>query len=125
MIKFSPHSAATHSSLDLFESPNVLVNFKHANWEEVQPLTGVDGPTIEFAVRTDREVFLDLTKVELHLELKITRADGAATDATDTKVTFAKNAMHALFSNCDVFLNNELVSSANGLYAHKTFVSKE
>ena len=41
-------SAATHSSLDLFQKPSVLVNFDQGTVQETYPLTGLDGPTLEF-----------------------------------------------------------------------------
>ena len=33
------------------------------------------------------------------------------------------NALHSLFSNCEVYLNNEQLHSANSLSAHQAFVS--
>lgn len=125
MFGLPQQSAVTHSSLDLFEGPPVLINFKGGRYEELQPLTGVDGPTLEFAIKTDRDVFIDLRNTELHLEVKITKANGDPIVAADNQVTFVNNALHSLFSNCDVSLNGELINSSNSLHAHKALLSTE
>ena len=64
-------SAATHSSLDLFEKNPVLVNFDHGNVQQVYPITGVDGPTLEFEIRTDRNSFLDMSEIYLKMSVTI------------------------------------------------------
>ena len=56
-------SAATHTSLDLFEKLPVLVNFDNGNVQEVYPISGVDGPSLKFEIRTDRNTFLVLSEV--------------------------------------------------------------
>ena len=38
---------------------------------------------------------------------------------------FVNDTMHSLFSNCEVYFNNEQVYTSNGLYAHKAFISNE
>ena len=34
-------------------------------------------------------------------------------------LTHVNNLLHSLFSNCDVYLNNQQVYNSNGLYGHK------
>lgn len=119
-------SAATHSSLDLFEKNPVLVNFDHGNVQQVYPITGVDGPTLEFEIRTDRNSFLDMS--EIYLKMSVTIYDlktSKRVDTTTQPVVLTNNALHSLFSNCEVTLNNVDVSSSNSLYAHKAFLTTE
>lgn len=119
-------SAATHSSLDLFEKNPVLVNFDHGNVQEVYPITGVDGPTLDFEIRTDRNCFLDMS--EVYLKLVVTIVDLSTMKPVDTSsdpVVLTNNALHSLFNNCDVTLNGESVSTSNSLYAHKAFLTTE
>ena len=40
-------------------------------------------------------------------------------------LTCVNNLLHSLFSNCEVYLNNQQVYNSNGLYAHKAFISNE
>ena len=40
-------------------------------------------------------------------------------------LTCVNNLLYSLFSNCEVYLNNQQVYNSNGLYAHKAFISNE
>ena len=45
---------------------------------------------------------------------------------SNVKQTFmVNNIMHSLFSNLEVYFNNEQVYSSSGLYAQKSFLSNE
>ena len=118
-----PH-AATHSSLDIFQKPPILVNFESGNVQEIYPVGSLDGPSIEFNIETDRHVFLDLQNIFLDLSIKVVKGNQVDL-ANDDAVYMANNMLHSLFSNCDVSLNNELVSSSNGHYAHKAMIQAE
>ena len=45
--------------------------------------------------------------------------------ANSEETLLINNALHSLFSNCEVYLNNEQVHSASSLYVHQAFVSAE
>ena len=53
---------ATHSSLDLFEKPPLLVTFDSAFEQKIGPSYSPTGPTLEFEVIGDRNNFIDLQK---------------------------------------------------------------
>lgn len=124
-------SEATHSSLDLFEKPSMLVTFDNAFEQRIGPVYSSDGPTLEFKLVGDRNNFIDLQKIYLELNCTIRQADGSALRAhvTDNAQrdtpNFVNNILHSLFSECDIFANGIKVSSANGLYAHKSFIETE
>ena len=40
-----------------------------------------------------------------------------------TRLTNVNNIMHSIFSNVEVYLNNQQIHNSNGLYAHKSFIS--
>ena len=40
-------------------------------------------------------------------------------------LTHVNNLLHSLFSNCEVYLNNQQVYNSNGLYGHKALISNE
>ena len=40
-------------------------------------------------------------------------------------LTHFKNILHSLFSNCEVYLNNQQLYNSNGLYGHKVLNSNE
>ena len=39
------------------------------------------------------------------------------------RVTYVNNVMHWIFSNVEVYLNNQQIYNSNGLYAHKSYLS--
>jgi hypothetical protein len=46
-------------------------------------------------------------------------------DATTDSAVIANNALHSIFSNCEVSLQGEVVGTANNLYGHKAFIETE
>ena len=53
---------ATHSSLDLFEKPPLLVTFDHSFEQKTGPLYSPSGSSLEFEIIGDRNSFIDLRK---------------------------------------------------------------
>ena len=39
------------------------------------------------------------------------------------RVTYVNNIMHSIFSNVEVYINNQQIYKSNGLYAHKSYIS--
>ena len=38
------------------------------------------------------------------------------------RVTYVNNIIHSIFSNVEVYLNNQQIYISNGLYAHKSYI---
>ena len=112
---------ATHSSLDLFEKPPLLVTFDHSFEQKTGPLYSPSGSSLEFEIIGDRNNFIDLQKIYLEIKCKIKNTDGtdlkfdAADNANSDLVYLANNALHALFNESTVSANCIKISSANGL----------
>ena len=127
-------SEATHSSLDLFEKPSLLVTFDGSFCQKLGPVYIPNGPMLEFEVAGDKNNFIDLQKIFLEVKCKIVQSseanlkyDGtAAADVTKTDAPyFCNNVLHSLFSDCTVSANGLKISNANGIYAHKSFIETE
>ena len=122
---------ATHSSLDLFEKPPLLVTFDQSFEQKTGPLYSPAGSSLEFEVIGDRNNFIDLQKIYLEVKCRITNLNGTKLkyDGTDPSksddASFANNALHAMFAYCTVSANGIKISSANGLYAQKAFIETE
>jgi hypothetical protein len=123
---------ATHSSLDLFERPSLLVAFDSAFEQKVGPVYAPNGPTLEFKVVGDRHNFIDLQRIYLELSCSIHKQDGNALVydgghdvAASDEPKFVNNTLHSLFSECDIFANGVKISTANGVYGHKSFLETE
>ena len=61
-------TVATHSSLDLFEKPALLVTFDGSFCQKVGPFYSPNGPRLEFEVAGDRKNFIDLKKIFLEIK---------------------------------------------------------
>ena len=121
----------SHTSLDIFERPQLLVNFDGSFEQKIGPLYSPNGPTLEFEIKGDWTNFIDIQNIYLEVKCKIVKADNnnliyVTGDATqqDTPV-FVNNTLHSLFSDCTVTAQGVKVFSANGLYAHKAFSETE
>ena len=70
-------SEATHSSLDLFEKPSLLVTFDGSFCQKLGPVYSPNGPMLEFEVAGDRNDFIDLQKIFLEVKCKIFQSSEA------------------------------------------------
>ena len=119
--------------------------------QEIYPTTSLDENCIEFEFQTDRNYYVDLRQSFLALKLKFVKGRGydtyeskekkkehkdetvvfteTGTDDTDdeeedvARVTYVNNIMHSIFSNVEVYINNQQIYNSNGLYAHKSYIS--
>ena len=117
--------------------------------QEIYPTTSLDENCIEFEFQTDRNFYVNLRQSFLALKLKFVKGRGYDTyDSKEKKkehkdesvvftetrtneedeeevarVTYVNNIMHSIFSNVEVYINNQQVYNSNGLYAHKSYIS--
>ena len=116
---------ATQSSLDLF------VAFDQSFEQKTGPLYSSSVSSLEFEVVGDRNNFIDLTKIYLEVKCRIQNVDGTdlrydeGDPANTDSAFFVSNVLHSLFADCTVSANGIKVSSANGHYAHKSFIETE
>ena len=114
----------THSALDFFERPSVLINYEGSFDQEVFPHVGCRGPQLDFFVTADNKNCIDLNRLCLDLEVSLYNPDGKDAATPDT-ILFANNTLHSLFSHVELFLNGQLISSSNNNYHHAAFVETE
>ena len=122
---------ASHSSLDLFGRPPVLITFDTSFEQKVGPLYFHNAPTLEVEVVGYRTNFIDLQNIYHEVNCKIlqsdsnklrfTTGDAAASDLP----VFVYNALLSLFSDCIVSANSIKFSSSNGNYAQKAFIKTD
>ena len=110
--------------------------------QEVYPSTSLNEGSIEIEFETDRSIYLDMR--DIHLQIKVGLQKGRLFDNFMKKdehgkpylgmsftdddlhyLTHVNNILHSLFSNCEVYLNNQQVYNSNGLYGHKALISNE
>ena len=78
-------SEATHSSLNLFEKPPLIVTFENASTQKNGPSYSPDGPMLEFEKLGCRNNFIDLQSTCLEVVARIVRSNGTVlkTHATE------------------------------------------
>ena len=117
--------------------------------QELYPTTSLDENCIKFEFQTDRNYYVDLRQSFLALRLKFVKGRGDDTNESKDKtkehkdesvvftetgtddeeeeevarVTYVINIMHSIFSNVEVYINNQHIYNSNGLYAHKSYIS--
>ena len=118
--------------------------------QEIYPTTSLDENCIEFEFQTDRNYYVDLRQSFLALKLKFVKGRGydtyeskekkkqhkdetlvfteTGTDDSDegeevARVTYINNILHSIFSNFEVYINNQQIYKSNVLYAHKSYIS--
>ena len=109
----------------------MLVTFDQSFEQKTGPLYWPSRSSLEFEVVGDRNNFIDWQKIYLEIKCRILQTDG-----TDLRYThgdanasdllyFADNILHSLFADCTVSANGIKISTANGHYAHKSFIETE
>ena len=115
--------------------------------QEIYPTTSLDGNCIDFEFQTDRNYYVDLRQTYLVLKLKLVRSRGYETyntkevkkehkkeakakeeETTEEEavllLTHVNNILHSIFSNVEVYINNQQIYNSNGLYAQNlTFLT--
>ena len=117
--------------------------------QEIYRTTSLDENCIEFEFQTDWNYYVDLRQSFLALKLKFVKGRGYDTYKSKEKkkehkdesvvltetgddeeeeeevarVTYVNNIMHSIFSNVEVYINNQQIYNSNGLYAHKSYIS--
>ena len=116
--------------------------------QEIYPTISLDENCIEFEFQTDRNYYVDLRQTYLAVKLKLVRGRGYETyntkevnkkehkeeakaeeeetaeeEAPVPLVTHVNNILHSIFSNVEVYINNEQIYNSNGLYAHVDYIS--
>ena len=115
----------THSALDFFERPSVLINYEGSFDQEVFPHVGCRGPQLDFFVTADSKNCIDLNRICLALEVTLYKPDGKDAADGSENIIFANNTLHSLFSHVELFLNENVISSSNNNYHHSAFVGTE
>ena len=110
------------TELDLFTVPPTQTSIVDSHVVELQPMASLDsGGPIEFLIPGSGDDYLDLANTILHVQVKVTRANGDDLDLADP-VGPVNNWLHSLFGQVDVSLNGTLVTQSTNTYAYRAFI---
>ena len=117
--------------------------------QEFYPTASPDDNCIKFEFQMDWNYCVDLRQSFLALKLKFVEGRGYDTyeskekkkehkDESDVftetgtdngeeeevaRVAYVNNIVHSIFSNIEVYINNQQIYNSNGLFAHKSYIS--
>jgi hypothetical protein len=115
------------SEFDYF-TPTVIQSAIVSEYDDViSPLNAINPTsatglnTLEFNIPGAADLYRDLNNSILMLKIKLTKADGGATTATD-KVGPVNLTLHSLFSNVSVTLCGKEISEKDTLYPYRAYL---
>ena len=116
-------SESVDSGLDLWTIPTTQTSIESGMYIEYFPLASLSpSSNIEFFINQKGSGdYLDLSNTYLYVRAKIQQSDGTPLPQ-DAPVGPVNNWLHSLFSQCDVSLNNTLVSPSENTYAYKAYL---
>ena len=111
-----------NTELYLFIVTPTQISIVDSHVVEHQPTASLDsdGP-IEFLIPGSGDNYLDLASTTLHVQVKVTQANGDDLDLADP-VGPVNNWLHSLFSQVDVYLNGTLVTPSTNTYAYRAYI---
>ena len=108
--------------VSLFEKPCTNIAYQKLQYVDYRPtsLLSSGGP-LTFTIPATGSQYINLKKTYLYLKVKIVNADGTAITGED-KVAPANLVLHSLFSQVDVQIQQQLVSSTGSqTYGYKSY----
>lgn len=122
MIHSNSHPAVC-SEVNVFTLPPTDTSTDTSYYAEYKSIVNVKDSTskIEFRIQPFPTHYLDLSDSFLYVKFKIQKDDKTDLSASDD-VSVANNFLHTIFSDCEVYSNNQLVSSSNNCYPYKAYL---
>ena len=120
-------SPVTHSALDFFEKPNVLIKFEGFYDQGVFPHVRCRGPQLDFFVTAEAKNLIDLYRILSSVKFGVYTEDGKTRAKLNEHpiVFFSNNTFHILFSHAELYLNGKFISYSNNCYLHAAFIETE
>ncbi|XP_041379466.1 uncharacterized protein F54H12.2-like [Gigantopelta aegis] len=110
------------SALDLFTMPPCQTSVFQHYYVDVRPVSQItDSSPVEFQIANSGIDYVDLKRSRLHVKLKVSHSDGTVL-GKDEQVAPVNLFMQALWSQVAVYLQGQLVSSANNHYPYKAYI---
>ena len=82
---------------------------------------------LKFVKGRGYETYESKEKKKEHKDETVVFTETGTDDEEETeevaRVTYVNNIMHSIFSNVEVYINNQQIYTYNGLYAHKSYIS--
>lgn len=117
-------SIAVKSELDLFTVKPVQTAIESGYYHEARPVSILDNGTgpIEFVI-TPSEEYIDLSRTQIELKVKITTSENAALGVAHTVVP-VNCFLGSLFDHVSIELNGKTVTPPSNKYCYRSYIEK-
>ena len=114
-------SESVTSQMDLFSVPPTQTSLEDGFFTEYRSISVLtSGGPVEFCSAAESSNYIDLANTFLYVRASVTKADGTAL-AADTEIT-PDNFLHTLWSQCDLYLNDTLVTQSSNNYGYLSYI---
>jgi hypothetical protein len=109
------------SALNPFRAPNFISQVKNVDEGIHFPISvsNLDN-IIDFSISGNTEAYINLKAAKFYFKARVLHSDGTEIAATE-KVAFVNQWGSSLIKQCDVFLNDTLITTSDNMYAHKAY----
>ena len=110
------------SQLDLFSVPPIQTSLEDGFFTEYRPLSMLTlaGP-VEFCIAAESSNYIDLAYTFLYVRASVTQADGIDLEQ-GVEIAPECNFLHSLWSQCDLYLNDTLVTQSSNNYSYRSYM---
>ena len=109
------------TEFDYFESKPIQACILEEFDRYALPSTLQDGSPLDFELKGAGNLYVDLNNSKLEVKCQILNADGTHI-ADDVAVGPANLTMHSLFSNIEMTLCDQKITSQNSLYPYRAYM---
>ena len=115
------------NQLQLFQPkrfPQELFGNEYITSDPFHPLNDKSSSPIEFLLKENKH-YIDIQETVLRIKCKIVNADNTPipVKAGDDNVSFVNNAMHSLFSDVILLINDKRVEGGGKMYPYKAYMN--
>ena len=115
-------SESVTSQLDLFSVPPTQTSLEDGIFTEYRPMSMLTlaGP-VEFCIAAESSNYIDLANSFLCIGALVTQADGTDLEQ-GIEIAPICNFLHTLWSQCDLYLNDTLVTQSSNNYCYRSYM---
>ena len=115
-------SESVTSQLDLLSVPPTQTSLEDGLFTEYRPLSMLTsaGP-VEFCIAAESSNYIDLANTFQYVRASVMQADGTDLEQ-GIEIAPECNFLHTLWSQCDLYLNDTLVTQSSNNYSYRSYM---
>jgi hypothetical protein len=117
--------AFVRAETDLFSESGYDISISSSAASEYHPISTLSDSLapIEFSIQSNDFQYIDLSETKLYIRARIVDAKGVALAAGVAAIVApVNNALHTIFQQCSVFLNEVNITPSSNQYAYRAYI---